>query len=172
MRRLSGASVPEARKPGGPLSCGGGPVRGGAAGPVLSSRSRTFRWHLTSKRTGTTAQGWGATRCRPCPTPSWPISSREKGPAVDRSVGGSEAARRPRSRGPMGSKGTRPSSAPCGTPRRTTWEKCGRGSPGFPLEPSPVTSTSSWVWRPGTGEGRKEQWLREVWRQGEKHEQL
>lgn len=155
MWRPSGALVPGARKPGGPLSCGGGRVRRGAA-PFLSSPSRTFPLPLTSRRTGTTEQGWGAARCRPCPPPSWPISSRENGPAVDRSVGDSEAARRPRSQGPMGSKGTRPSSAPLGTPRRTTWEKCGKGSPDSPLEPSPVTSTSSWVWRPGTGERRGE----------------
>ena len=156
MRSVSGALVPGARKPGGPLSCEGGWVRGGAE-PVLSSPSRAFPRRLTSRKTGTTAQGWGAARCRPCPAPSWPISSREKGPEVARSVGGSEAVRRPRSWGPIGSKGTRPSSSPCRTPRRTTWEKRGRGSPGFPLEPSPVTSTSSWVWRPGTGKRKREQ---------------
>lgn len=115
-------------------------------------------WRLTSSRTGSTVQGWGAALCRRRPSLSWPINSREKGPAVDRSAGGSEAARRPRSRGPVGSRGTRPRSAPSGTPRRTTWEKCGRGSPGLRLEPSPVTSTSSWVWRPGTGDGRGERW--------------
>lgn len=42
MRRLSGAVVPGARKPRGPLSCGGGLVRGGA-GRVPSSPSHTFR---------------------------------------------------------------------------------------------------------------------------------
>lgn len=42
MRRLSGAVVPGARKPGGPLSCEGRLVRGGA-GPVSSSPSCTFR---------------------------------------------------------------------------------------------------------------------------------
>lgn len=126
--------------------------------PALPSPSHTLPYRFTSRRTGTTVQGWGAARCRSRPTPSWPISSREKSPVTDRRVGGSEAARRPRSRGPLGSKGTRPSSAPSRTPRKTTWEKCGRGSPGLPLEPRPVTSTSSWVWRPGRGGGRGEQW--------------
>lgn len=152
MRRLSRALLPGARNPGEPPSCGGrGWVRAGAAAAALTTR--TLPWHLTSRRTGTTVHGWGAARCRPRPSPSWPISSMEKGPVVDRSAGGSEAVRRLRSRGPVGSRGTRPRSAPSGTPRRTMWEKCGRGSPSLPLEPSPVTSTSSWVWRPGTGSG-------------------
>lgn len=78
---------------------------------------------LTSSSTGATLQGWGAVLHRPWPALSWPTSTREKGTETASSVGGREAARKPLSWGPTGSKGTRPRCVPSGTLRRTTWEK-------------------------------------------------
>lgn len=168
MRRLSGALLPGAREPPGPLSCGGGRVR---QEPPLPAPRAFLPQRLTSRRTGTTRQGWGAARCSSRPPPSRPSSSSEKGPAADSSGGGSEATRRPRSGAPLGSRRTRPSSAPSGAPRSTTWEKRG-GGPARRLEGSPVTSTSSWVCRPGRrrenrGPGEKSEWLSEQGTPGE-----
>lgn len=143
----------EGRDPEGPRSWRAAELRRRRAG---QGRSRCSS--LGAPSPGVSPPEASGPRCRPRPSPSAPTSSREKRPAVDRSAGGSEAARTPRCRGPVGSRGTRPCLAPSGTPGRTTWEKCGRGSLGLPLEPSPVTSTSSWLWRPGTEDRRGERW--------------
>lgn len=82
--------------------------KGGSEQLVLTSPALATLL-LTSRSTGATLQGWGAVLRRLSPPPPWPTSSREKGEETDSSVGGREAARRPRTGGPTGSKDTRPS---------------------------------------------------------------
>lgn len=96
MRRLSRALLPGSRKRGGPLSCKGGQVRGGAA-PTLSIPGCTFSLSLTSRRTGTTVQGCGPPGGGPAPlrpaqsaperrvpqwTEAWAVAKQRGDPAL------------------------------------------------------------------------------------------
>lgn len=60
---------------------------------------------LTSRRTGTTMQGWGAARCRSHPPLSRPSSSREKGSALDRTRGWKQGHQETSFRGSPGFQG-------------------------------------------------------------------
>lgn len=160
--------MPGARKPGGPLSCEGRLVREAQARSLQPLPSVAS--HLQQDRNYST-EGWGPPVQAPPSVPG-PASSREKGPEVDRRVGGKRG-----SGGLLcwGSPWAQRHLAQFSTLWDPSEDPDGRseaeGLQGFLWSPalSPLPVAGSGDLDRGEEENRDG---RETWRQGEKHEQL